>query len=166
MSTEEIQRILYPVSLGCHTRPVFRQALSLATLYRSELTLLHVLEPMGEMGRLVIERYLNKRTLRHLREDGITELTSQMREQLRTYLNEELKALNLTNAPVNINLVISEGQPEHVILQQIKLQDADMIVIGANNSFGQHSSLTHQIIQYIDIPAMVVPAKQRSLKWR
>ncbi|WP_315982774.1 universal stress protein [Aliamphritea spongicola] len=58
MALPKIKTILYTTSLGKHTRPVFRQAVNLAQQFDAHIIMLHVIEPIGELGQALIQNYL------------------------------------------------------------------------------------------------------------
>ena len=55
----QIKTILYTTALGSHTRPVFRYAVGLAQQHNARIVLLHVVEPLNNSIRFLMESYLS-----------------------------------------------------------------------------------------------------------
>ena len=163
MALPTIKTILYTSSLGKHTRPVFRQAVQLAETYQARVIMLHVVEPVGEMGRALIQNYLPADVIQQMRDEGVERVIGQMKTRLEKYRDEELKELGIDDFPFEIEPVVAEGQHAETIVKQAEAYDADVIVIGAENTFGHHSNTTHQVIRHAKIPVFVVPTGKKYL---
>ncbi|WP_432696337.1 universal stress protein [Marinobacterium sp. YM272] len=162
MSLPQIKTILYTTSLGEHTRPVFRQAVNLANQFQAHLLMLHVVEPVGEMGRALIHTYLPEDVITKMHDEGIDRVLGQMKERLEKYRDEELKELDHDIA-FDVEPVIAEGQHADTILSQAAKLNADIIVMGQENTFGHHSATTHQVVRRAKIPVFVVPTGKEYL---
>ncbi len=156
MPLPEIKTILYTTSLGKHTRPVFRHAVQLAHQLQARVIMLHVIEPVGEMGRALLHSYLPEDTIRKMHDEGINRVLEQMRARLEKYRDEELKALG-RDFDFELEPVVAEGPHAETILAQAKQQGADLIVMGQENTFGHHSPTTHHVVRQAKIPVFVVP---------
>lgn len=162
MSLPEIKTILYTTSLGEHTRPVFRHAVQMANKLKAHLLMLHVVEPVGEMGRALIHTYLPEDVINKMHDEGIDRILAQMKERLEKYRDEELEELN-QGIQFDVEPIIAEGQHADTILSQAAAHNADMIVMGQENTFGHHSATTHQVVRRAKIPVFVVPTGKEYL---
>ncbi|MEH6650308.1 MAG: universal stress protein [Motiliproteus sp.] len=158
MSLPEINTILYTSSLGKHTRPVFRQAVSMASLYQAKIIMLHVVEPIGETGQVLIQRYLPKNLIKTVHDEGLQKVKDKMKQRVQTFYQEELERLD--GVPeIEIEHIVGEGHRSDVIVETADKYHADLILIGSHNSFGRSSRTTRQVIKYADRPVVVVPTR-------
>lgn len=158
MSLPEIKTILYTTSLGKHTRPVFRQAVKMASLYKAKIVMLHVVEPMGETGQVLIQKYLPKDLIKTVHDEGLEKVKVMMKERVQKFYQDEIEILE--EAPeIEIDQVVGEGNRSDVIVELANQVNADLILIGSHNSFGRSSRTTRQVIKYAAQPVMVVPTR-------
>jgi nucleotide-binding universal stress UspA family protein len=162
MSLPEIKTILYTTSLGEHTRPVFRHAVQLAHQFGARVIMLHVVEPVGEMGRALIHTYLPEDTIKKMHDEGINRILDQMKQRLEKYRDEELKILG-RDFDFELETVVAEGQHADTILSQAEKYQADVIIMGQENTFGHHSPTTHHVVRQAKIPVFVVPTGKEYL---
>lgn len=162
MALPEIKTILYATSLGKHTRPVFRHAVQLAHTLQARVIMLHVVEPIGEMGRALIQSYMPSDVLRTMHDEGIERIMEQMKQRLERYKDEELKILG-RDFDFEIEPVIAEGPHAETISAQAEQLKADLIIMGAENTFGHHSTTTHHVVRHAKIPVLVVPTGKQYL---
>lgn len=158
MSLPEIKTILYTTSLGKHTRPVFRQAVKMASLYKAKIIMLHVVEPIGETGQVLIQKYLPKDLIKTVHDEGLKKVKVKMKERVQKFYQDEIEILE--EAPeIEIDQVVGEGNRSDVIVELANQVNADLILIGSHNSFGRSSRTTRQVIKYAAQPVMVVPTR-------
>lgn len=162
MPMPEIKTILYTTPLGKHTRPVFRYAVQLAHQLQARVIMLHVIEPIGEMGKALLHTYLPEDTIRQMRDEGTGRVLEQMRARLEKYRDEELKALG-RDFDFQLDPMVAEGTHVETILAQAEAQGADIIIMGKENTFGHHSPTTHQVARRAKIPVLVVPTGEEYL---
>ncbi|WP_271273495.1 universal stress protein [Aliamphritea hakodatensis] len=156
MALPKIKTILYTTSLGKHTRPVFRQAVNLAQQFDAHIIMLHVIEPIGELGQALIQNYLPQDLVKKIHDEGIDEVKASMQKRVEVFCEEELGSLDKT-VTLDIEQRVVEGNYTDSILAQAKLSNADMIVMGSENTFGHHSQTTRQVIKGAKIPVVAVP---------
>jgi isopentenyl phosphate kinase len=108
MALPEIKTILYATSLGKHTRPVFRQAVKQATQNDAKIVMLHVVEPMGEMGHALIQNYVSEDLIKQMHDEGIKEIHKTMHDRIEAFCAEELQSLE-KNVSLNIEYKVAEG---------------------------------------------------------
>ena len=162
MALPEIKTILYATSLGKHTRPVFRHAVQLAHTLQARVIMLHVVEPIGEMGRAWIQSYLPSDMIRTMHDEGIERIMEQMKQRLEKYRDEELQAIG-RDFDFEIEPVVAEGNHAETICEQAEKLNADLIILGAENTFGHHSQTTHPVVRHAKIPVLVVPTGKQYL---
>ncbi|MEH6578888.1 MAG: universal stress protein [Amphritea sp.] len=160
MALPEIKTVLYTTSLGKHTRPVFRQAVNLAQQFNARIVMLHVIEPIGELGQALIQNYLPEETVKKMHDEGIKQVKEQMKQRVAKFCEEELGSLDKA-VDLDIEHVIVEGNYTDAILQTASKRNADMIVMGSENTFGHHSQTTRQVIKGAKVPVVAVPTGKK-----
>ncbi len=158
MSLPEIKTILYTTTLSKYTRPVFRQAVQLANLYKAKIVMLHVVEPIGEMGHALIQNYLPEELIKKMHDEGIDNIKQTMKDRVAKACAEELADLD-EKVEVNIEHAVIEGNFSDAIVDMADDIDADMIVMGSHNSLGRSSAVTRHVIKYSKRPVLVVPTQ-------
>ena len=158
MSLPEVKNILYTTSLGKHTRPVFRHVVKLARLYQAKVIMLHVVEPIGEMGHALIENYVPEALIKTIHDEGIDHIKQTMKQRVIRFYDEELSAIEGVDG-LTIEQVVAEGNHTDAIVDTAKQYDADLIVMGSHNSLGRSSGTTRSVIKYAKRPVMVVPTR-------
>jgi nucleotide-binding universal stress UspA family protein len=160
MALPEIKTILYTTSLGKHTRPVFRQAVNLAQTLNARIVMLHIIEPIGELGHALIQNYLPEDVVNKMHDEGINQVMDQMKARIDTFCVEELGSLD-KKLDLDIEQVIVEGNYTDSILKAASKYNADMIVMGSENTFGHHSQTTRQVIKGAKVPVLAVPTGKK-----
>jgi nucleotide-binding universal stress UspA family protein len=160
MALPEINTILYTTSLGKHTRPVFRHAVKLASALNARIVMLHVVEPIGEMGTALMKNYLPADMVKKIHDEGIEEIHQQMHKRIEKFYEEELNSLT-DSIKLDIEYVVAEGNHTDTILAESVKHKANMVVMGAENTFGRHSHTTQQVAKHSKIPVVVVPTGKK-----
>lgn len=158
MSLPEVSTILYTSSLGKHTRPVFRHAVKMASLYNAKIVMVHVVEPLSDYGQAVIQNYLSEKLLKTIHDDGFEEVKSSMKQRVIAFYEEEMAMYDPQSRPT-VDVVVADGKRSEEIVSLAKEIDADIIVMGSHNSFGRSSRTTRQVIKYSGRPVVVVPTR-------
>jgi len=156
MSLPDIKTILYTTSMGKHNRPVFRQALKMASVYNAKVVMLHVVEPIGETGQALIQNYLPKDLIKKMHDDGLDNIKATMKERVIKFYEDEMEKLDAQPGLV-IEQIVGEGNRSDEIVDVAKEINADLIVMGSHNSLGRSSSTTRQVIKYSGRPVLVIP---------
>lgn len=158
MSLPSINTILYTSSLGDHTRPAFRQAIAMARQFNAKVVMLHVVEPIGEIGNSLILNYVPKELVEKMHNEGLADIYRKMEQRIADFCQEELAELG-GQLEVDIEYRVVEGNREDTILSEAKAHSADLIVMGVANSFGHHSALTRQVVKHSPTPVLAVPVQ-------
>ena len=156
MALPRIKTILYTTSLNDYSRPVFRHAVQMARQNGARIHMLHVVEPVGEMGHALISSYLPEDMVRRVHDEGIQHVLDKMRARVTAFIEEELASLPETDSPV-IEPHVAEGAFADTILDQAEKLGADVIIMGAESGFGHHGHTASQVIRHASIPVFVVP---------
>ncbi len=158
--TPNINTILYPSDLGPHMRPVFRFALDLARKYEAKIIMLHVLEPIGNTSKRLMETYLSKKEVERLQEEGYRKVRKKMRKRLARFCEEEM-AKPLEDCDTDFEFDVVSGAPAEMIKQEAVDRGADLIVMGThtNPSLGHRllGSTARKLTHMSRTPLLVVP---------
>ena len=120
--------------------------------------MLHVVEPIGEMGHALIENYLPEDLIKKMHDEGIDNIKTKMKERVIKAYEEELSNMNLGQS-LKIDQVVAEGNHVDAIVGAAKQFNADMIVMGSHSRFGRGSNTTRQVIKSSGLPVLVVPTQ-------
>lgn len=156
----DINTILYTTSLGKHTRPVVRQAVRMAQAFNAKIVMLHVVEPIGEMGSALIRNYVAEEVIKQMHDEGIAHIKQDMIKRIETFYAEELTGLD---TPLEIDYQVMEGHHADSILKAISQFSPDLVVMGQENSFGHHSATTQHVVRKSTSPVLVVPTGKQYL---
>ena len=101
----QIKTILYTTALGSHTRPVFRFAVGLARQHNARIVLLHVVEPLNNSVRFLMESYLSPEKAQELHHEATRGVLEKFHKRLETFCAEELGAtLEQTDAGITVSV--------------------------------------------------------------
>ena len=157
----EIKKILYCTDLGKHTIPVFLHALEQAENNKATLTILHVVEPMSETARAVIETYMSDTDVKKVQKDGMEKVFNYMKKRVDNFLRNEC-GKSLEEEPIE-GIHVVAGTPSEEILRMTEEKNMDMIVVGksSNKVRGNRvmGSTTRQVNRLSKVPVLVVPNK-------
>lgn len=152
----EVKTIVYATSLGKHTRPVFRQAIKMAQSYGAKIVMVHALEPVSDFVHAMVSAYLPQEKASDLRKEGEERVLGEMKQRVELFYQEEMQ-----DHPEVANLVshrvVAESNLVDLVMRSVEKFDADMIVLGCQNSFGHHSQSAQQLIRHSKVPVLVVP---------
>ena len=159
----KIKTILYASDLGDQTRPASRMAISLAQQYGASIVMLHALEPVGSYGRALIETYVSSEDLESVYQEGQQRVLENMRERIKKFTEEELAGSADMSAHVS-SIVVKEGLPGEVIVEEAPDGIVDLIVVGTHRGVGGLTrmligSTARYVTQHATCPVLVVPTE-------
>lgn len=154
-----INKILYCTDLGKYTRPVFLHALALAEKNNATVTVLHVIEPMSDTARTVIETYMSKNDIEKIQKDGMEKIFNYTKKRIDAFLRQEC-GRSLEEEPID-EIKVVNGTPSEEILRIAEKRGTDMIVVGksSNRVRGNRvmGSTTRQVNRLSKVPVLVIP---------
>lgn len=156
----QIKTILYTTALGSHTRPVFRFTVGLAQQHGARIVLLHVVEPLNNAVRFLMESYLPVEKVQELHREATSGILEKFHQRLEAFCTEELGA-TLEQTDVIAEIRVISGTPYEVILSEAERCAADLIVMGAHSGAARRSdflgSTTRRITFMSKRPVLIVP---------
>jgi nucleotide-binding universal stress UspA family protein len=168
----EIKKILYTTNLSDGTRPVLRFAIGLAKTHQAKLHLLHVIEPLSDSGRLLIETYMSKEVAdqaeelgRTLHEESSRQLLAKMESRVHRFCEEELGASpNQLDFFGDVKIV--SGSPAEVIVHEAESRAMDLIVVGSHTGSSFKTALLGSTARRVTLmsskPVLLVPMAKAS----
>ena len=165
----QIKTILYTTALGSHTRPVFRFAVGLARQHNARIVLLHVVEPLNNSVRFLMESYLSPEKAHELHHEATRGVLEKFHKRLEAFCAEELGA-TLEQTEVITEIRVISGVPYEVILHEADRCDADLLIMGTHTGGPRRAnflgSTTHRVTLASKRPVLIVPvADSHSNEW-
>ncbi|MDQ5910316.1 MAG: hypothetical protein QG599_2412 [Pseudomonadota bacterium] len=155
----QVKTILYTTALGSHTRPVFRFTVGLAQQLNARIILLHVVEPLSNSVRFLIDSYLKPDAAEDLHHQATKGLLEKLHKRLEAFCEEELGA-TLEQTEVIAEIRVVSGMACEVILHEADRNNADLIIMGAHTGH-VHTDLLGSTSRRVTLtskrPVLVVP---------
>ena len=146
----QLRRILVPVDLLDSTLAALQYAAAFARQYKATITLLHIVEPVGQDLRRNLSR---ERLIEEMSEVG----ERQIRKLVDVIWGEEIVT----------DVVVAGGKPYQQIVNEAKETNADMIIMASHGAVGSRGlfrrSTTEKVVRQAPCPVLVVPAYERGL---
>ena len=159
----QINTILYATDLGTRTRPVFRYAMDMANHYNAGIIMLHVVEPISNTARAVIDTYLPGGVSEDLEKNSMTELLATMKSRLKKFYEDECDD-NIKSSISVKELMVVSGKPSEEILRIAEDEKVDMIVMGKSSKkfrgIGFMGSSARRVSRHAAIPVLVIPTRK------
>ncbi|MGB3919170.1 universal stress protein [Thiothrix litoralis] len=152
--------ILYATNLGDRMRPVFRHALNMARIHHAKIIMLHAVAPIGSTGQAILSMYLPDKQVHDIEQESLNQLIDTMRERLKNYCAEEDDFCKDKDSLID-KIVVSPGNPAHVINHYAEAHAADLIVIGSHtrhaNDHTMLGSTARTVTQHSKVPVLIIP---------
>lgn len=153
------KRILFATDLGLYSPYLMKQLSKVAISMQATVDIIHVIEPMGVFAESIINTYLPSKDRRYLREHGLEEVLSNIKEQVIQTLNNDytdiLKEVELGE------VIVELGHPAQMIINQALKQQSHILVLGSHGQSafqgGPMGTVVNKVMQLSPIPVMMVP---------
>lgn len=156
----EVKKILYASDIDKGSRPAFRAAVSLCGHYNSEITFLHVLEPLSSSAQSIVDTMMNDESLHELHDQSIINVSNKLKERVSRFCETELEE-NEMLSDAQVHARVEEGTPWKTILSVADDIDADVIVMGTrtHSAMGQFllGSTANKVMHNSKRPVLIVP---------
>jgi nucleotide-binding universal stress UspA family protein len=164
-----IQTIFYATNLGPESPYVFRYALSLAKQYQASIHVYHILEPLSETAKGLVEFYLSDQEYKQRREKARQELMNKLKQRLSSFCNEEACKLEHQIPEAVSDVQVIEGRPAETILSTASKINADLIIMGTHRKLSEGrskllGSTARQVVNDSKIPVLTVYTPQDKLE--
>ncbi|MFO1372879.1 MAG: universal stress protein [Candidatus Competibacteraceae bacterium] len=158
----QIKTILYTTTLSSHTLPVFRFTVGLAKQYGAKIVLLHVVEPLNNTTRFLIESCLPPDLVNHLNHEATRSILEKIHKRLEKFCADELgSTLEEQTAIIAEIRAVSGSSAAETILQEAERCNADLIVVGTHTGSVLQTHLLGSTARRVTLlakrPVLVVP---------
>lgn len=123
-----IRSMLYATDLGLYAPYVMQHALALARTFKSDLYVIHVVEPIGLFAESVLQSYLDEKALSEWQSQGLTTVMATIEQRVLDSFREELG-----DGEQDLKLIRSvrviQGDPCEVILDQLRKLSVDLLIV-------------------------------------
>ncbi|MGB0468577.1 MAG: universal stress protein [Pontibacterium sp.] len=158
----QVKKILYASDIDQGSRPAFRAAVSLCGHYNSEITFLHVIEPLSASAQSIVDTMMNDESLHEMHDQSIENLRVKLKDRIDRFCASELDE-NEMLAEGQAHGRVEEGVPWKTILSVADDIDADVIVMGTrtHSAVGQFllGSTANKVMHNTKRPVLIVPLK-------
>ncbi|MBE9397687.1 universal stress protein [Pontibacterium sp. N1Y112] len=158
----QVKKILYASDIDQGSRPAFRAAVSLCGHYNSEITFLHVIEPLSASAQSIVDTMMNDESLLEMHDQSIQNLRDKLKERIERFCETELEESEMLSEGQAVARV-EEGTPWKTILEVADDIDADVIVMGTRTHSGVSQfllgSTANKVMHHTKRPVLVVPLK-------
>ncbi|MFG1488243.1 universal stress protein [Oceanospirillum sp. HFRX-1_2] len=152
-----VTRILYASDIRPGSRPAFRAAMSLCGHYKSQITFLHVVEPVsGHAERLVRSMMSDDPSLKALHDESLQHVHRQVVERVERFCREELDASEMLEDG-QLEARVEEGTPWKKILEVADEIDASVIVMGVRHQNSLLGDTPTKVMHHCRRPILTVP---------
>ncbi|WP_437882120.1 universal stress protein [Pseudomonas sp. LRF_L74] len=158
-----VRSILYATDLGLYAPYVLQHALSMSRACKAELYVVHAVEPMGLFAESVLQTYLDERTLREFRENGLETVMASIEQRVMEGFRDELSDTH-HDASMISHIRVVRGDPAQVILEQSHSLAVDLVILGSHSHGDTQDTplgrTASRVLQLSEIPVYLVPMLQ------
>lgn len=155
-----IKKILLAVDLTASTKNLMKHAAQMANQHHADLIILHVVEPLGDLGHAIVHSYLSHESATNLESTGMVDILRELKVKIIDSLSDEH-----IDGEVNLERIskveVKTGLPAEVILETAALVEADIIVLGSqtpdSSVFSTLGSVANKVLQNSPLPVYLVP---------
>lgn len=154
-------RILYLTNLGPEAPYVFRHALSMAEHYNADVYLLHVVEPLSDNVKGLVEFFITDEQLQQQRQEALSFVTDKVYKRLSNFCARETCKLD-SHVPDPVKEIrVREGYVTETIMAEAKAIGADLIVMGTHRKLREGGrkflgSTARSVVNHAKIPVMTI----------
>lgn len=157
----KIKKILCAIDLNDHAQLTFRYAMGLAQQYQAKVILLHVIEPLNDVGVAMLETYISQAEVQQLHQQALEAIRLNIQQRLDEFYKVESQSISNIEELFE-KMLILEGAPAKTIIEQSLNNQADMIVMGTHH----HSimgeilvgSTVRRVTHLSKLPVLIVPS--------
>lgn len=155
----KIDKILYATGLGAGAPHVFRYALSLAQKHEAKIIAVNAMEPLSTFAQSLVELHVSHERTEAIHKAAREQVRANLIERIERLCNKELGDDPLGRSRVS-EIIVEEGQPAQLVLEQARKQGADIIVMGTHRHTVIGEALlgntAHRVLHSSEIPVLLV----------
>lgn len=159
-----IRKILFATDLGAYTHHALVHVESLARHYDAQITLVHAVPPVSDFAGAVVRSRCSESVKQEVLAAGnIRGLLDAIRDDVFDIIAAD-QELETNILPCLKDILVLQGKPAGVILDEADRLKADLIVIGSHgpDAIDSHllGSVASKILQLAKVPVFMVPMMQ------
>ena len=159
-SKTKINKILYASDIEKGSRPAFRAAMSLCGKYESEITYLHILEPLSSSAQNLIKNLVDTQDVEGIYQKSLINLKTKIETRISQFFDQEIEFHDTLDIS-KIKSRIEEGVAWETIIKVADDIDADVIVMGTrtHSAVGQFfsGSTANKVMLHTKRPLLIIP---------
>ncbi|MBL4764653.1 MAG: universal stress protein [Colwellia sp.] len=156
----KINKILYASDIEKGSRPAFRAAMSLCGKYESEITYLHVIEPLSSSAQNLIKNIVDTQDVEGLYQKSLVNLKTKIEQRISRFFEQEIEFHDALDTS-KVESRIEEGVSWETIIKVADEIDADVIVMGTrtHSAMGQFfsGSTANKVMLNTTRPLLIIP---------
>lgn len=160
-----IKKIVFATDLGVLGPTILCHALELSKQFDAKVDIVHVIEPMGVFAESILDIFLPKEDLEHLRKEGVHDVMETIKERISDTMASEFSGDDDESFLGEISVI--RGQVAESILHYADTHCIDMVVMGTHGEHGQSGagglgSVASKVLQRSSVPVLMVPLSRIS----
>ncbi|OUR83808.1 universal stress protein [Colwellia psychrerythraea] len=159
-SKTKINKILYASDIEKGSRPAFRAAISLCGKYESEITYLHVIEPLSSSAQNLIKNLVDTKDVEGIYQKSLVNLKTKIEQRISRFFEEEVEFHDCLDIS-KVESRIEDGVSWETIIKVADEIDADVIVMGTrtHSAMGQFfsGSTANKVMLNTKRPLLIIP---------
>jgi nucleotide-binding universal stress UspA family protein len=156
----KINKILYASDIEKGSRPAFRAAMSLCGKYGSEITYLHILEPLSSSAQNLIKNLVDTDDVDGIYQKSLINLKVKIEQRISRFFEQEIEFHDSLETS-KVESRIEEGVAWETIIKVANEIDADVIVMGTrtHSAVGQFfsGSTANKVMLNTKRPLLIIP---------
>lgn len=158
----KINRILYASDIEEGSRPAFRAAMNLCGKYDSEVTYLHVMEPLSSSAQNLIKNLVDTKDVEGIYQKSILNLKEKVNKRVSRFFSQEIEFHDYLEED-SVKCRIEEGVAWETIIRVADEINADVIVMGTrtHSAVGQFftGSNANKVMLNTTRPLLIIPLR-------
>ena len=154
-----IKKIVFATDLGVLGPYVLCHALEISKQFDAKIDIIHVIEPMGVFAESILDTFLPKEDLDHLRKDGVQDVIGTIKDRISDTMASEFSMDDDECYLGKINVV--RGLAAESILEYVDDHNIDMVVMGTHGEHGDAmgglGSVASKVLQRSSVPLLMIP---------
>jgi nucleotide-binding universal stress UspA family protein len=153
-----IKKILSLTDLSEQSQKELTYAASLADVYGAAITVLHVFEIQSPNAALIASAYLGYASMDEFKETREADLVDEIKNRIKQTCDDIGCQFPACRFSID-QIIVETGRTNDIILQHVKKNDFDMIVMGSHSGIKDAilGGTAKKVIRYSRKPVLVVP---------
>ena len=154
----KIKKIFFLTDLSEQSQKELTYAASLADVYGASITVLHAFEIQSPNAALIASAYLGYTSTDEFKEKREADLVDEIKSRIKQTCDDIGCQFPACRFSID-QIIVETGRTNDIILQHVKKNDFDMIVMGSHSGIKDAilGGTAKKVIRYSRKPVLVVP---------